>query len=82
MAKVIKISEDKEVITVVKNIGFLKSVKDVVSGGDETNGYQDLIEESIKIGKANVSNGFEIQSVNVSPINDKNVMVQLNTVKL
>jgi len=82
MAKKIKLTDKKEVITVVKNIGFLKSLKDVIDGGNETSGYNSLIEETIKIAKGELSNGFEIESINVSPIDDKNVMVQLNTVKL
>ena len=81
MAKVIKITEEKEMVIVVKNIGFLKSLKDVIDGGNESSGYEDLIEESIKIAKDNMSKGFIIISIDVNTIDDKNVMVQLNTVK-
>jgi len=81
MAITLKLNEKKKSIVEVRNIGFIKSMQDFVSGGDENEGYEKLIEETFNKAKDAMEDGYIVENVTIRPVNDTNVMVKLDIVK-
>lgn len=78
MAKVLTLSKSKVQIVVAKNIGFLKAAKDVLAGGGELEGVEELYLEAYQEAIREIPVGFQVVSSDIKIIKELNIMILVN----
>jgi len=81
VAKILYLNEKRVQIVEAKNIGFIKAVRDVISGGGELEGIEILIEEAFNEAKKKAPEGYEVIKSDIKIISETNVLIVLTLEK-
>ena len=82
MAKLVRLNDYRVQCVVAKNIGFLKAAKDVLAGGSELVGIEELYVEAFKEASGIVPDGYYISNSELQIIKELNVIVIVTADKL